>query len=129
VQNDTLAAYIHKLEDLLLVSVPADLTDTEVKGLRGQILDGIDRYGSRWVLLDFSRVPICDSFFGRVIMSLAELTKLKGAGVIVSGLQNEVIITMVTMGLTLDSPHIHTALSLDDALAMSRALREREEAA
>jgi rsbT antagonist protein RsbS len=118
--------YINKLEDLLLVSIPASLTDDEVEGLRGQILDGIDQYSSRWVLLDFSRVPICDSFFGRVIMSLVALTKLKGAGVIVSGLQNEVIVTMVTMGLTLDSPHIHMALNLDNALEMSRALRQRE---
>jgi rsbT antagonist protein RsbS len=120
--NSALAMYLHKLEDLLLVSVPADLTDDEVEGLRLQVLEGIDRYRSRWVLLDFSRVAICDSFFGRVVRDIAKLTKLKGADVIISGLQNPVIETMVTMGMEL--PDVHTALNLDDALALSKRLRQ-----
>ncbi|MBN1813188.1 MAG: STAS domain-containing protein [Anaerolineae bacterium] len=117
---------VQKLEDLLLVSVPRDLTDSDVLKLRQQVLRDIRRYSSRWVLLDFSLVDICDSFFGRFIHSTAQMAKLMGADVIVAGLQDAVIETMVELGMTL--PNIHAVLDLDDALALSREYKTREQA-
>ncbi|MCX7681720.1 MAG: STAS domain-containing protein [Anaerolineae bacterium] len=116
---------IQKLENLLLVAVPRDLTDSEVLRLRRQVLQEIRRYRSRWVLLDFSRVDICDSFFGRFIQSTARMAGLMGAKVVVSGLQDAVIETMVELGMTL--PNIHAVLDLDDALALSRTEPSAEE--
>lgn len=110
---------VQKLEDLLLVSVPRDLMDTEVLELRRQVLREIRRYQVHWVLLDFALVDICDSFFGRFIQSTAEMVGLMGVGIIVSGLQDAVVETMVDLGMVL--PNIRAALDLDDALAMSRA--------
>jgi anti-anti-sigma regulatory factor len=79
---------IQKLENLLLVAVPRDLTDSDVLRLRREVLQAVRRYHSRWVLLDFSRVDICDSFFGRFIQSTARMAGLMGADVVVSGLQD-----------------------------------------
>ncbi|MBN1979448.1 MAG: STAS domain-containing protein [Anaerolineae bacterium] len=120
---------VQKLEDLLLVSVPRDLTDNDVLRLRQQVLRDIRRHDSRWVLLDFSLVDICDSFFGRFIHSTAQMAKLMGADVIVAGLQDAVVETMVELGMTL--PNIHAVLDLDDALALSREYKvhEQEESA
>ncbi len=109
---------IQKLENLLLVAVPRDLTDRDVLNLRRQVLEETRRYHSQWVLLDFSRVDICDSFFGRFIQSTASMVGLMGASVVVSGLQDAVVETMVDLGMTL--PNIHAVLDLDDALALSR---------
>lgn len=116
---------IQKLEDLLLVSVPRDLADSDVLRLRRQVLHDIRRYDSRWVLLDFSLVDICDSFFGRFIHTTAQMAALMGAEVIVSGLQDAVIETMVELGMTL--PNIYAVLDLDDALALSREKRRASE--
>ncbi len=116
---------VQTLEDLLLVSVPRDLTDSDVLRLRRQVLRDIRRYDSRWVLLDFSLVDICDSFFGRFIHSTAQMAQLMGAEVIVSGLQDAVVETMVELGMVL--PNIHAVLDLDDALALSRGRKEKEE--
>ena len=115
---ETTGNTIQKLESLLLVSVPRDLMDSDVLRLRRQVLQEIRRHQSRWVLLDFSLVDICDSFFGRFIQSTAEMAGLMGAGVIVSGLQDAVVETMVDLGLSLSN--IHAVLDLDDALALSR---------
>lgn len=112
-------ATIQKLENLLLVAVPRDLMDDEVLRLRREIVQRIRQYRSRWVLLDFSSVDICDSFFGRFIQSTAEMVGLMGAEVIVSGLQDAVVETMIDLGMTL--PNIQAVLDLDDALALSRA--------
>ena len=109
---------IQKLENLLLVAVPRDLTDVDVLRLRRQVLTAARQHRSRWVLLDFSRVDICDSFFGRFIQSTAKMAGLMGAEVVVSGLQDAVVETMVDLGMTL--PGIHAVLDLDDALALSR---------
>jgi rsbT antagonist protein RsbS len=116
---------VQKLEDLLLVSVPRDLADSDVLRLRRQVLRDIRRYDSRWVLLDFSLVDICDSFFGRFIHSTAQMAQLMGAEVIVSGLQDAVVETMVELGMVL--PNIYAVLDLDDALALSRERKEKEE--
>ncbi len=109
---------IQKLESLLLVAVPRDMTDNDVLRLRREVLQAIRRYRSRWVLLDFSRVDICDSFFGRFIQSTAKMARLMGAEVVVSGLQDAVVETMVDLGMVL--PDIPAVLDLDDALALSR---------
>lgn len=111
---------IQKLETLLLVSVPRDLMDDQVIQLRREVLHAIRIYGSQAVLLDFSRVDICDSFFGRFIYSTSKMVELMGAKVIISGLQDVVIETMVELGMTL--PHIAAMLDLDDALAFSRTI-------
>jgi rsbT antagonist protein RsbS len=113
------ASAIQKLENLLLVSVPRDLMDDEVLSLRREVIQKVRQHHSRWVLLDFSLVDICDSFFGRFIQSMAQMAGLMGADVIVAGLQDAVIETLVELGMTL--PNIHAALDLDDALALSRA--------
>jgi rsbT antagonist protein RsbS len=112
------AGTIQKLESLLLVSVPRDLMDEEVLRLRREVSQEVRRNHSRWVLLDFSQVDICDSFFGRFIQSMADMAGLMGAEVIVSGLQDAVIETLVELGMTM--PNIRAVLDLDDALAMSR---------
>jgi rsbT antagonist protein RsbS len=117
---------IQKLESLLLVSVPRDLMDEEVLQLRRQVLLKIRQHRSRWVLLDFSLVDICDSFFGRFIHSMAETAKLMGAEVIVSGLQDAVVETLIDLGMTLSN--VHAVLDLDDALELSRANQDFESA-
>jgi rsbT antagonist protein RsbS len=111
---------IQKLESLLLVSVPRDLMDEEVLRLRRQVSQEVRKHHSRWVLLDFSLVDICDSYFGRFIQSMAEMAGLMGADVIVAGLQDAVVETLVELGMTL--PNIHAVLDLDDAVNFSRTV-------
>lgn len=113
---------IQKLENLLLVAVPQDLMDDEVIQLRREVLQAIRQYGSQVVLLDFSRVDICDSFFGRFIYSTSKMAELMGAKVIIAGLQDIVIETMVELGMTL--PDVDAVLDLDDALALTRSLSQ-----
>ncbi|MGB1285079.1 MAG: STAS domain-containing protein [Aggregatilineales bacterium] len=111
---------IQKLENLLLVTVPRDLIDDEVIELRRNVLRAIRQYKSQIVLLDFSQVDICDSFFGRFIYGTSRMTKLMGAQVIISGLQDAVIETMVELGMTLDD--VTAVLDLDDAISLSRSM-------
>ncbi len=109
---------IQKLENLLLVNVPPELEDSEVIHLRRLTLQAVKEHRSRWVLLDFSQVEVCDSFFGRFIHAMTETVRMMGARVVVSALQDAVVETLVDMGFTF--PGVHAVLDLDDALALSR---------
>jgi anti-anti-sigma regulatory factor len=111
-------AHIQKLGDLLLVNVPPELDDSDVLKLRRMALNAVKQYRSRWVLLDFAQVEVCDSFFGRFIHTMTETVRMMGARVVVSALQDAVVETLVEMGFTL--PGVHAVLDLDDALALSR---------
>ncbi len=111
---------IQKLENILLVSVPRDLIDDDVIRMRRDILQAVRRYKSQIVLLDFSQVDICDSFFGRFIYSTSQMSKLMGAKIILSGLQDAVIETMIELGMAL--PDVDAVLDLDAALVLSREM-------
>ncbi|UJR86644.1 STAS domain-containing protein [Sandaracinus amylolyticus] len=116
-----MSTHIKKLEDLLLVNVPADLADTQILGLRRAILAGIERERPRWLLLDFSEVEICDSFFGRFVETMVSMARLMGMRVVVCGLSDAVVETMVEMGFEL--PDVTSLLDIDDALAFTRRAR------
>jgi rsbT antagonist protein RsbS len=120
VERFMLSNDIHKLENLLLVSVPRDLTDDGIISLRRDILGAIRKHTPQIVLLDFSQVDICDSFFGRFIYSTSKMVELMGTEIIISGLQDAVIETMVELGMTL--PEITAVIDLDEALRLSRSM-------
>jgi rsbT antagonist protein RsbS len=111
-------AGIQKLEKLLLVSVPRDLIDDEVIRMRRHILEAIRENGSEIVVLDFHLVDICDSFFGRFIYSTSKTVELMGARVVIAGLRDAVIETMVDLGMTL--PEVQAVFDLDEAIRLTR---------
>lgn len=109
---------INKLAGMLLVSVPSDLLDDDVIRLRRDILQAIRQYDSQVVVLDFHLVDICDSFFGRFIYSTSKTVELMGASIIIAGLQDAVIETMVELGMTL--PEVDVVIDLDEAMRLTR---------
>jgi rsbT antagonist protein RsbS len=115
---------IQKLENILLVSVPRDLIDDDVIRMRRDILQAVRKYKSQIVLLDFAQVDICDSFFGRFIYSTSQMTKLMGAKIILCGLQDAVIETMIELGMAL--PDVDAVLDLDAALVLSRSMEKND---
>jgi rsbT antagonist protein RsbS len=115
---------IQKLENILLVSVPRDLIDDDVIRMRRDILQAVRQYKSQIVLLDFAQVDICDSFFGRFIYSTSQMTKLMGAKIILCGLQDAVIETMIELGMAL--PDVDAVLDLDAALVLSRSMGQSD---
>jgi rsbT antagonist protein RsbS len=117
---------IRKLSDLLLVNVPPDLTDREVIELRREVLRGIRTHGCRWVVLDFSEVLICDSFFGRFVHGTAQMARLMGTNVIVCGLHDAVVEILVEMGF--DLRDVNAVIDVDAALALSREFEAAQEA-
>ncbi|OWW21473.1 STAS domain-containing protein [Noviherbaspirillum denitrificans] len=118
-----MAVPILKQEDFLIASIQDELSDAELVQLRDQLVAKVRQFRSRAVLIDVTVLDIMDSFAARTLRSIAHMTKLLGAETVVAGIQPDVALSMVQLGLTLEG--IVVALDLEDGLALLRR-RERQ---
>ncbi|HJV87488.1 MAG TPA: STAS domain-containing protein [Noviherbaspirillum sp.] len=109
---------ILKQEQFLIASIQGELTDQELLLLRDQLVDKVRQYRSRGVLIDVTVLDIMDSFAARTLRSIAHMTRLLGAQTIVAGIQPDVAISMVQLGLSLEDTIV--AMDLEDGLAILR---------
>lgn len=107
---------ILKLGSTLLVSIQVDLQDQSALQLQEDLAERITRTGARGVLIDISGLEIVDSFIGRMLSSIAGISRVLDATTVVVGMRPAVAITMVELGLSLDG--IRTALDVEKGLRL-----------
>jgi rsbT antagonist protein RsbS len=76
----------------------------------------VSKTGARGVLIDISAVSIVDSFMGRIIGNIANMSKILDAETVVVGMQPAVAITLIELGLPLTG--VQTALSVDRGMEL-----------
>ncbi|WP_048136074.1 STAS domain-containing protein [Methanosarcina sp. 1.H.T.1A.1] len=101
---------ILKVKDVLLSSIPGDLTDNEVLEYQAQLLNMLEKTEAIGVLIDITGMEIVDSFMARVINETANMAQIMGAKVVLCGMQPMVALTLVEMGRELIG--VQTALNL-----------------
>ena len=106
---------ILKQGDVLIASIQAALLDRDLVQLRDDIAAQIGRCRSRGVIIDVMALDVLDSFATRTLRGIAYTTKLRGAETVIVGIQPEVALAMVQLGLTLEG--VPTALDLEEGLA------------
>ncbi len=111
---------ILKMGQFLLVTVQVDLYDRLALGLESDLVNMISKHGSKGVLIDISAVNIVDSFMGRILGNIAQMSKILDAETVVVGMQPAVAITLIELGLPMTG--VHTALNVEKGM---RLLRER----
>lgn len=110
-----MAVPILKQGDILIASIQSALTDRDLLQLRDELSDKVGRLRARGVIIDVTALDVMDSFATRTLRGLAAATRLRGADLVVVGIQPDVAITLVELGLTLDG--VTTALDLEEGLA------------
>ncbi len=109
---------ILKMGDHLLVTIQVDMHDQLALALQDDLTAQISRTGAKGVLIDISSLDVVDSFIGRMIGSIAMMSRLMDAETVVVGMQPSVAITLVELGLTL--PGVRTALDVERGMALLR---------
>lgn len=99
----------------LVASVHTALDDTEMVRFRNDLIDQIGRYRSTGVIIDVAALDVLDSFGFTTIRSIAEMARLRGAHTVVVGIQPDVALAMVRLGMRTGS--VATALDLEEGLA------------
>jgi rsbT antagonist protein RsbS len=103
-----------KVRDVLMVTVPTDPDDATVNALQEQVLQAMERYNPKGLVLDISAVETLDSYFARTVAETAQMVGLMGGRTVIAGMRPSVAITATQLGLTLGS--VLAALDVDRAL-------------
>jgi rsbT antagonist protein RsbS len=105
---------ILSIRDVLLVSVQTDLDDGMVLSLQEDLAEEVVRRHARGVIIDISALELVDSFIGRMLSTIASISRVLDARTIIVGMRPAVAITLVELGLSLGG--VETELDLDRAL-------------
>lgn len=111
-EGDSLS--VIKLKNILLVTVPDDPGDDIIQELQTKVLNAMEKYSSKGLLLDISSVNVLDSYFARTISETTQMVALMGGKTIIAGMQPSVAITATELGLHLGKAQ--TTLDVDRAL-------------
>jgi len=102
----------------LLVTIQVDLQDQVALALQDDLSSMIERTGANGVLIDISALEIVDSFIGRALGNIANMSRVLDAETVVVGMRPAVAITLVELGLNLDG--VRTALNAEKGMALIR---------
>src|ERR1700744_5359679 len=100
----------------LLVTIQVDLYDRLALNLETDLVQMVSKTGARGVLIDISVVSIVDSFMGRIIGNIANMSKIMDAETVVVGMQPAVAITLIELGLPLTG--VYTALDVEKGMEL-----------
>ena len=92
---------ILKVGKALLVTVQVDMHDRLATALEEDLSARIVATGARGVLIDISGLDIVESFMGRMLDSIAAVSRMLDAETVVVGMRPAVAITLVELGLEL----------------------------
>jgi rsbT antagonist protein RsbS len=117
---------ILKLGECLLDTIQVDLHDQLALRLQDDLTAAIERTGAKGVLIDISALEMVDSFIGRMIANISAISAILDARTVVVGMQPDVAITLVELGLSL--PGVQTALNVELGMERLRTAISKVEA-
>ncbi len=117
---------ILKLGEFLLITIQVDMHDRLAMTLQSDVTDMIVKTRAHGVMIDISMLDMVDSFIGRMLGSIASMSRILDAETVVVGMQPAVAITLVELGLSLTG--VRTALNVDKGMELLRSALEQKEA-
>ena len=105
-----------KIGPVLIVPIQIELHDRAASQVQEDIIQNIEQTGARGLLIDVSKLQIVDSFLGRLLGDTAAMARVMGCQSVVVGIQPEVAITLMELGLRLEG--VYTALNTEVGLEL-----------
>ncbi|MGA3325344.1 MAG: STAS domain-containing protein [Terriglobia bacterium] len=106
----------------LIASIQSALSDEDLIQLRDALVAQVGKLRSRGVIVDVTALDVMDSFATRMLRDIAHMIRLRGAEMVIVGIQPEVAFALVRLGLKLEG--VATALDLEEGLLyLDRTIR------
>jgi rsbT antagonist protein RsbS len=100
----------------LLVTIQVDMHDRLAMALQEDLTSKIAETGAQGVLIDISALEVVDSFIGRMLSNIAQMSRILDASTVLVGMRPAVAITLVELGLSLNG--VRTALDVERGMAL-----------
>jgi rsbT antagonist protein RsbS len=104
--------------ELLLVTIQVDMHDRLALTLQDDLTEMISKTGAKGVLIDISSLDMVDSFIGRMLANIAQMSRVLDAQTVVTGMRPAVAITLVELGMSLTG--VRTALNVERGMELLR---------
>jgi rsbT antagonist protein RsbS len=98
----------------LIASIQSALSDEDLVQLRDALVAQVGKLRSRGVIVDVTVLDVMDSFATRTLCDIAHMIRLRGAEMVIVGIQPEVAFALVRLGLKLEG--VSTALDLEEGI-------------
>jgi len=105
-----------KIGLVLVVPIQVELHNSAAAQVQEDIMQNIEETEVKGLLIDVSKLQVVDSFLGRLIGDTAAMARVMGCQTVVAGLQPEVAITLMELGLHLEG--IYTVLNTERGLEL-----------
>ena len=107
---------ILRMGEFLLVTIQVDMHDRLAMALQDDLTQRITEIGAKGVLIDISSLDMVDSFIGRMLANIAQMSRILDAQTVVVGMRPAVAITLVELGMSL--PGVRTALNVERGMEL-----------
>jgi rsbT antagonist protein RsbS len=98
----------------LVASVHTALDDSEMIRFQRDLIEQIGQHRCRGVIIDVAALDVLDSFGSMTLRNIAEMARLRGAVTVIVGIQPDVALAMVQLGMGTGT--VPTALDLEEGL-------------
>ena len=98
----------------LVASIHTALDDSQLVRFQQDLVSQIGQYRARGVIIDVAALDVLDSFGSRTLRNIAEMARLRGARTVIVGIQPDVALAMVALGM--GTGDVATALDLEEGL-------------
>ncbi len=99
----------------LIASIHTALDDSQLVRFQQDLVERIGRERARGVVIDVAALDVLDSFASRTLRDIGEMARLRGAVLVIVGIQPDVALAMVQLGMNTGS--VSTALDLEEGVA------------
>lgn len=98
----------------LIASIHTALDDSQLLRFQEELIELIGQRRSTGVIIDVAALDVLDSFGTLTLRNIAEMARLRGAETVIVGIQPDVALAMVMLGM--DTGQVRTVLDLEEGL-------------
>lgn len=109
-----------RVGNVLLTSLQGYPSDRDLQDMQSALLETVGRSTAQGVVLDISGLETADSFIVKTLSETAQMARVLGCEVVVSGMTPSVAMTLIRMEVRLEG--FATALDLEAGLKLVRRL-------
>jgi len=87
------------LQGIIIMSLVGSIDSQRAVVMTAEMLDGLERYDARIVILDITGVPVVDTQVAKILLESARAARLMGCQTVLTGIRPEIAQTMVELGI------------------------------